>query len=137
MLALVKAIHFLALVFGSAASLGNIYLALAAGPHDLPAPGFTNALRKLYRFTALFAILVLWATGLVLMLGEYGWWVPSRAFDIKIAFAILLTAIIFWLNLRATTWARTGGPPSYVKYLHWTGTFGLLMVVTLAVFAFN
>ncbi len=34
LLSLLKTLHFLARLFGSAASLGNIYLTLAKGPHD-------------------------------------------------------------------------------------------------------
>ena len=82
-LSLVKAIHLLALVFGSVAALGNIYLGLAKGPHDLAAPGFNNTLRKAYRYTSLFAIIALWGSGIVLLL-TYGGWVPGFAFTAKI-----------------------------------------------------
>ena len=132
-----KSLHFLALVFGAAASLGNIYLALSAGPHDLAAPGFTNTLRKFYRLTALGAITVLWATGLLLMVWRYGLWVEGIAFNAKIMLAVVLTAIIFFLNLMAPGWARSGGPPSYVPVLHWVGSFCLIGIVVFAVAAFN
>ena len=120
-LTFVKAIHLLALVFGSASALGNIYLAMAKGPHDLAAPGYTNTLRKAYRYTSLFAIIVLWATGLILLFGHHGVWVPGFAFNAKIAFALVLTAIIVFLNFMAPGWARSGGPPGYVPVLHWIG----------------
>ena len=71
-LATIKTLHLLALVFGSAAALGNIYLGLAKGPHDLAAPDYTNTLRKAYRYTSLFAIIVLWLTGLFLLMARYG-----------------------------------------------------------------
>ena len=132
-----KSLHFLALVFGAAASLGNIYLALSAGPHDLAAPGFTNTLRKFYRLTALGAITVLWATGLLLMVWRYGLWVEGIAFNAKIMLAVVLTAIIFFLNLMAPGWARSGGPPSYVPVLHWVGSTCLIGIVVFAVVAFN
>lgn len=132
-----KSLHFLALVFGAAASLGNIYLALSAGPHDLAAPAFTNTLRKFYRLTALGAITVLWATGLLMMVWRYGLWVEGVAFNIKIMLAVVLTAIIFFLNLMAPAWARSGGPPSYVPALHWVGSACLLLIVIFAVIAFN
>ncbi|MCB1417042.1 MAG: hypothetical protein M9908_07460 [Phyllobacteriaceae bacterium] len=132
-----KSLHFLALLFGAAASLGNIYLALSAGPHDLAAPGFTNMLRKLYRLTALGAITVLWITGLLLMVWRYGIWVEGFAFSAKIMLAVALTAIIFFLNVMAPGWARNGGPPSYVPALHWVGSACLIGIVVFAVIAFN
>ena len=134
---LLKSLHILALVFGSAASLGNIYLALSAGPHDLAAPGFTNTLRKFYRLTALGAIAVLWVTGLLLMIWRYGIWVEGFAFTAKIALAVVLTAIVFFLNLMAPGWARRGGPPAYLPALHWIGSFCLLGIVVFAVAAFG
>ncbi len=135
--AAIKAFHLLALVFGSAAALGNIYLGLAKGPHDLAAPGYTNTLRKAWRYTSLFAIIVLWATGLVLMFARYGIWIPGFAFNAKIAFALVLTAIILFMNLMAPGWARRGGPPSYVPVLSWISAVSLLLIVTLAAFAFG
>ena len=137
MFMLLKIVHFLALIFGAAASFGNIYLALSAGPHDLAAPGFTNTLRKFYRLTALGAITVLWATGLLLMVWRYGLWVEGIAFNAKIMLAVVLTAIIFFLNLMAPGWARSGGPPSYVPVLHWVGSTCLIGIVVFAVVAFN
>nr|MCU0790771.1 hypothetical protein [Nitratireductor sp.] len=113
----VKAIHLLALVLGSGASLGNLYLILARGPHDLPDPGFTNALRRLYRVSALAAILTLWVTGLMLAFSGDGW-ISSNAFNAKLVFATLLLAIILYLNLMARSWARRGGPPGWIKWLH-------------------
>lgn len=133
---LIKAIHLLALVFGSVAALGNIYLGLAKGPHDLAAPGFTNTLRKAYRYTSLVAIIALWASGIVLLIG-YGGWVPGFAFTLKLALAIVMTAIIFFMNLMAPSWARNGGPPSYVPVLSWINAISLLLIVTLAALAFG
>ncbi len=89
----IKAIHFLALVLGAGASLGNIYLMLARGPHDLPAPELTKALRKWYRLSALVAILTLWVTG-VLMASSGDGWIASNAFNAKLVFATALLAII-------------------------------------------
>lgn len=137
MLTLIKALHLLALVFGSLASLGNLYLNFARGPHDLDAPGFTNRLRKYYRVTALAAIALLWATGLILLFGEYGLWLPGYAFNMKIALAAMLTAIIVFLNLMAPSWARRGGPPGWVPALHYAGAFLLISVVIFAAFAFG
>jgi hypothetical protein len=135
-LILLKMLHLTALVFGAAASLGNIYILLAKGPHDLPAPEFANALRKWFRLSALGAIVVLWATGLLLTVLRHGW--PSGpAFNIKLTLATLLLAIIVYLNLRAGYWARRGGPPPYVPYLHGIGAASLLLTVMFAVAAFG
>lgn len=136
-IALFKMVHLLALVFGAAASLGNIYLLMARGPHDLPAPALANALRKWYRLTALGAILTLWITGIALLGLQYGFRVEGFAFNAKIALAGLLFAIIFYLNWMAPRWASRGGPPSYVPALHIIGAASLLLAVILAVAAFT
>ena len=135
-LSVIKAIHLLALVFGSAASLGNIYIGLAKGPHDLAAPGYTNTLRKAYRFTSLIAIIALWASGIFLLL-MHGGWVPGFAFSAKLTLVAVMTCIIFFMNLMAPSWARNGGPPSYVPILSWINAVSLLLIVTLAAFAFG
>jgi cytochrome bd-type quinol oxidase subunit 2 len=132
----IKAIHLLALVLGAGASLGNIYLMLARGPADLPAPALTNALRKWYRLTALVAIVTLWLTGLLLVLTGDAY-VENTAFTYKIAFALALLAIIVFLNIMAPMWARRGGPPTWVSSLHITGTLCLLASVAMAAYAFG
>ena len=38
MIEILKITHFLALMFGAAASLGNLYIMMAKGPHDCPRP---------------------------------------------------------------------------------------------------
>ena len=134
--AILKAIHLLALAFGAAASLGNIYLLLARGPHDLPAPALANALRKWYRLTALGAIVALWITGVPLTVMRYGWG-SGFAFEAKLAMATLLLALIGFLNWMSPGWARRGGPPSYVPALHRVGAAALLLAIVFAVFAFN
>lgn len=133
----IKILHLLALVFGSIASLGNIYLGFARGPHDLDAPGYTNTLRKMYRYTGLLAIGVLWATGLILLFGRYGIWVPGFAFNAKIVFAVVITAVVLYMNLMAPGWARRGGPPSYVPIISWIGFISLVLVVVFAGMAFG
>ena len=132
-----KILHLLALMFGSVAALGNIYLALSKGPHDLAAPAYTNTLRKFYRITGLSAIIVLWASGLLLLFAKYGVWVQGFAFNAKIAFVFLLTAINLFVNFMAPKWARSGGPPSWLPMLVWTGAASLLLIVILAAVAFG
>jgi uncharacterized membrane protein len=134
--AIVKTVHLLALTFGAVASLGNVYILLARGPHDLPAPGFINSLRKWYRLTALAAILVLWASGLMMIVLGSGW-AGGTAFHLKLAFAVALLAIIAFVNLMAASWTKRGGPPSWLPGLHVAGALLLLGTVTLAGFAFG
>ena len=134
--AFVKTVHLLALTFGAVASLGNVYILIAKGPHDLPAPGFINSLRKWYRLTALAAILVLWATGLMMIVLGSGW-PGGTAFHLKLTFSAALLAIIAFVNLMAAGWAKRGGPPSWLPSLHVTAALLLLGTVTLAVFAFG
>lgn len=136
MFSTIKAIHLLALVLGSGASLGNIYLIMARGPHDLPAPELTNALRKWYRLSALVAIVTLWVTGLLLALSGDGL-VSGNTFTIKLVFATVLLAIVVYLNLMAAGWARRGGPPAYVPSMHLAGTACLLGAVIFAAYAFG
>lgn len=134
--ATLTALHFLALAFGAAASFGNLYLMFASGPHDLPSPGFTGALRRYWRLTALGAIVMLWLTGLAL-LAWHGGWAPGPAFAAKIALVAALTAIVAFLNLMAPGWARRGGPPGWVSYLHVAGATLLVTIVICAAAAFS
>ena len=133
--ATLKIIHLLALVLGAGASLGNVYLLLAKGPADLPAPGLVAALRQWYRLSAFAAIVTLWVTGLLLAVMRYGW-VSGFAFNAKLAFATLLLLLIVWLNFMAPGWARRGGPPGYVPALHVAGAALLVSAVVFAVIAF-
>jgi|GEM_PF-2589417 len=138
MIELIKIIHLLALMFGAAASFGNLYIMMAKGPHDLPAPEFANQLRTLFRFTALGAILVIWISGILLMLISYGWWVQSFAFDVKITFATIVLLIIIFLNLLAMRASKSaGGPPSYIPALHTIGAASLVLAVIFAVISFG
>jgi uncharacterized membrane protein len=136
MFSTIKAIHLLALVRGAGASMGNIFLLLARGPHDLPSPELTNALRKLYRLSALVAIVTLWVTGLLLSLSGDGL-MSGYTFAMKLAFATALLAIVLYLNLMAASWARRGGPPAYVPSLHVAGAACLMGAVVFAAYAFS
>ena len=136
MFSTLKAIHLLALVLGAGASMGNIFLLLARGPHDLPAPELTNALRKWYRLSALVAIVTLWVTGLLLALSGDGY-VSGYTFMVKLVFATVLLAIVVYVNAMAGSWARRGGPPAYVPALHLAGTACLAGAVIFAAYAFS
>ncbi len=136
MFATLKAIHLLALAFGATASLGNIFVLLAKGPHDLFDPAFANSLRKWFRLTALVAIAVLWASGLVLAVAGYGW-PRGMAFNIKLLAVILLTLSVLFVNFMAAGWARRGGPPSWLPVLHGVNAALLLSATVLAAYAFT
>lgn len=137
MLITLKALHLLALMFGSASALGNLYLGFASGPHDLAAPAYTNTLRKIFRSTGLIAIILLWISGLVLFVAQYGGRVDGIAFHLKIAFVLLLSAYIFFINIMAPKWAKRGGPPSYIPALSWISAIALIVIVVLAVVTFS
>lgn len=132
-----KAIHLLALLFGSAASLGNLYILMAKGPHDLPAPGFIKQLRFFFRITAMAAISLLWVSGVMLMLVRYGWWIDGFAFDVKIAFATLLLVLITFINLWSWRATPTNAPPSWMPVLHFIGVVSLILTTLFAVVSFN
>ncbi|MFZ1813361.1 MAG: hypothetical protein WBO55_11320 [Rhizobiaceae bacterium] len=131
-----KTLHIVALMFGSLASLGNVYLLLARGPHDLDAPGYTNLLRKLYRLTALGAIGVLWVSGLLMSIAG-PIWESGTAFKLKLLLAALLLVIITILNLMAPGWARRGGPPAWITGVHIVAAVILLCTAALGIAAFS
>jgi uncharacterized membrane protein len=138
MVEVIKIVHLLALMFGAAASFGNLYIMMAKGPHDLPAPEFANQLRTLFRLTALAAILIIWISGILLMLINHGFWVQSFAFDAKMTFATILLLIILFLNLMAMRSNKgSGGPASYVPALHTIGAISLIMTMVFAVISFG
>lgn len=137
MFTLLKIVHVLALMFGSAASFGNLFLLFSAGPHDLAAPGFTNRLRKIYRLTALIAIGAFWFTGLLMVFLKHGMWVYETSFNIKVFCAFVLTISVIFLNIMAPGWSRSGGLPSYVGSIHWLNAGLLIVIVILASFTFG
>lgn len=137
MITLVKIIHLLALMFGAASSFGSLYLGLAKGPHDLAAPDYTNTLRKIFRTFGLIAVMVLWVSGLLLMLFSYGFWIPGTTFGLKIALVILITLHLLYINFMAGNWTRSGGPPKHVTTLSWISAFALIGVVILASITFS
>ncbi len=94
-------------------------------------------LRKLYRLTALGAIGLFWVTGITLFLWVYGFQSPGTAFTFKILLVILLSAIVVFVNLMATSWARRGGPPDCLPAIHWIAALLLIAIVVLAGFAFG
>lgn len=136
MLITLKVLHLLALMFGSVAALGNLYLGLSKGPADLAAPAYTNTLRKFYRVTSFVAVITLWITGAVLFVLKYGGKVEAGAFHAKMAFVVILTAIVFFTNFMAPRWAKRGGPPSYIPTLSWISALVLIGSVILAVVTF-
>lgn len=138
MFILLKIIHIGALMFGSVASLGNLYMMFAKGPHDLPSPAFANKLRYLFRITGLIAILALWITGPILMFIKYGPWVDGSAFLAKIGFATLLLLIISFLNLMAW-FSKTAhkGPPFYAPTLLVIAAMALFSAMVSATIAFG
>lgn len=138
MIEFVKIIHLAALMFGASASFGNLYVLWAKGPHDLPAPGFVNRLRLLFRVTALIAIVTLFASGTILLLIKYGVWVEGVAFSAKMVFATLILLIVLFLNLVFPRIAQSGmPPPSYVTVLHFTNAISLLAAMGFAVASFQ
>ncbi len=136
MIVILKFIHLLGLMLGATASLGNLYIMLSKGPHDLPTPGQFNQMRKLFRLTALGAIGLLWASGL-LMLINHGLWPDGFAFTVKIALVVLLTLIILLFNFLAPGWARSGGPPSWAGPMQISAAAILIGIVAFAAGAFN
>ncbi|MCF6320531.1 MAG: hypothetical protein L3J32_02035 [Rhizobiaceae bacterium] len=137
MIEILKIIHLLALMFGAAASFGNLYMLMAKGPADLPSPGFTGQLRFMFRLSALVAILTIWASGVLLLFIKYGWWINSFSFDAKIVFATIVLLIVLFLNLLAMRTPKgPGAPPSYVPVLHIIGAGSLVLAMAFAVVAF-
>ena len=136
MIAIIKFLHLFGLMFGATASLGSLYIMLSKGPHDLPTPGQFNQMRKLFRLTALLAIALLWASGLLLMFIKYGLWPGGFAFTAKIALVAVLTVIIVLTNFLAPGWARRGGPPGWANYMQIAAAFILVLIVALAAIAF-
>lgn len=56
MIETLKILHFMALMFGAAASFGNFYIMKASGRDDMPPSALTLRLRNIFRFTGLAAI---------------------------------------------------------------------------------
>ena len=137
MFELMKLLHFLALVLGAGAGIGNLYLGLAQKRSGETPPIWIGSLRLAFARTGLLGITLIWLTGLYLMFNHYGGWIPGASFLLKILAAGFLLVGVVAINLLLNQAAKTGTPSSLVPKLGMATTALTVLAVIFAVYAFN
>jgi len=112
-----KALHFLALLLGGA---GSVTPAIAARVlkhihHKGPPPPALAITLRMIAIGALFAIILLWITGLGMYAIKYPGTDLGIWFLIKLIAATFILIISIWVNLMAARAARTQRPPNATR----------------------
>lgn len=100
---ILKILHILALAVGLGGGIAGLIVGQIAGPKD---PALAGAIQGRLGWLSFLAILVLWATGLVLLWNAGGWTGQNFWFWLKIVAVLILTG----LAVRMRIAARTPGP---------------------------
>ena len=112
MVVILKLFHYVSLFLAGGLGVANAMLfknhQKAKMPPALPVQKTMMSLARL----GLFAILVLWATGIPLTIKVYGSFDLGWPFHLKIFGATALLAAVAFLNLHLTAQARAGNSPS-------------------------
>ena len=137
MFELIKLLHFLALVLGAGAGIGNLYLGLAQKRSGEVPPKWIGGLRIAFARTGLLGVSLIWLTGIYLLFNQYGGWIPGASFLLKMAAAVLLLVGVIAINLLLNRAAKTGTPSALVPKLGMATTALTVFAVIFAVYAFN
>lgn len=140
MFAILKILHFLALLLGGAGTIapGILRRALVRSGHDGPPPAYIGAALRIFGILGLVAIVLLWITGGAMMSIAHSWGDMTAWFWVKLLAATVILAISAFLNLRAARAARGGAPasPALVKTGLSIVRAALLIAIICAVLAF-
>jgi hypothetical protein len=139
MLAVIKIIHLLCLFGGGASSIGNGLLLREVMAGSGPPPPAVARTMKTLAFIGLGAIVLLWVTGLMLVVlgpgfGAFGW-----AFWVKLLAATLVLFSVSMINYLGAKARKAGrGPdPARIKPLSIAASVGAAAAVVFAVIAFR
>lgn len=136
-----KIIHLLALILGGTSSivtLGIQRFLAKSGVKGPPPKPIANIMRAM-GLSGLSAIILLWITGLVMLVQNYSGADLGIWFSIKLIAATLIFGISAFMNF-ATARARNGGPavsPPLMKTLGSAIRILLLLAIISAVIAFT
>ena len=125
-----KFIHYLSLFLAGGLGVANGLLIKShqrAG--QLPAPPVQQTMMKLARL-GLFAVILLWITGLGLTHLVYSGFDMGWAFHMKLLGATILLATILFLNIHLTSRGKLGLPPdaSVVKIISMVSRGALVLI---------
>jgi len=136
-----KALHFLALLLGGAGSITPAIAArvLKRTGHEGPPPRALALTLRLVGIGSLFAIILLWVTGLAMYVMSYQGADLGTWFLVKLAAATLILVISVAVNFMAAKAARVGTPPD-ARRMRRLGAYSrglLILAIIAAVLTFN
>lgn len=138
MLAFIKFVHFLSLAVGLGGGAANIVIGIRSGaarPEALPA---LAGVQKILGRMSFAAVVLLWITGIWLLVPAYEWGELTTAFWIKILFVVVLTVASVMSQVHSVRAGRTGTPPPAATMAVWGGTAETagILAVLFAAYAF-
>ena len=140
MIVFLKSIHLLALLLGGTATITPAIAmrAIKRTGHDGPPPPPLAMTLRIAGMCGLFAIILLWITGLALYMGSYAGADLGLWFVVKLLAATAILILSTTLNVMAARAARTGTPanPKLVKPLGRAVRLLLIVAVVTAVLTF-
>ena len=137
MFELMKIVHFLALMGGGAAMIGNGLLMKKVMQAAGPPPDMVSATMKVIGMIGLVSILLLWITGVV-MTAQLGVGLDWE-FAAKLIGATLVLGSVSAMSILSARAAKAGGPPDFakMKMLASVARIGVLIAIIFAVTLFN
>lgn len=133
MLITLKIVHYLSLMAGGGSSIATLILqrSLARTGHVGPPPPAIAMATRMMGILGLTAILLLWGTGLVMLMQNYvgadlGIW-----FAVKLLAATLIFGISATMNVMAARAARTGVPPNPALMKHLASAIRILLLIAI------
>jgi hypothetical protein len=139
MIILLKLIHFSALLMGGAALIGNGLIARQLAANPGPPPPMVRSLMGALGLSGLFAIILLWLSGLGMAFQLHGTLALGAWFYAKLLGATAVLVASITLRMTVVAAQRTGTPPDpgRMKVLTMLARGGLALALVGAVVVFN
>ena len=136
---LLKIIHFFCLLAGGAASIGNTVLMLQVERSGGPPPPMVPKAMGIIANMGLGAIILLWITGVLMILTGHNGAAPGALFYIKLLGAATVLGLVIWMTMLRTRAAAAGTPPpmAKMKLLSRIAFAGMSVAIIFAVLAFS
>lgn len=128
-------IHVFGLMLSSAGSFGGIVTLGYARPAQKQKGGPIKGIGRVFAGMSFFGLIILWGTGIALIMGAVEPYTLNSMFWMKIAFAVVVTATVIWMEMiysrRDAQWARL------MPALTPLATIALVLTAVFSVVAFR
>lgn len=136
---LLKIVHFFCLLAGGAASIGNTVLMLQVERSGGPPPPMVPKAMGIIANMGLGAIILLWITGVAMVLIGIDRAALDWMFYVKLAGAATVLGLVIWMTVLRSRAVAAGLPPpmARMKLLSRIAFAGLSVAIIFAVLAFG